>query len=68
MVWDSTAYRLVLYGELEENIKGGANEVLLELQRQLTDTTIGATADITKQDPSPKRPGWRSFSIEVRFK
>jgi hypothetical protein len=68
VTWDTVAYRLAVHGEIEENIKGGPNEILLDLKNQLADSAIGTTAEITRQDPSPKRPGWRSFTIEVKFK
>lgn len=68
LTWDTTTYRLTIHGEIEENIKGGANEILLDLNNQLADAAIGTTAEIVRQDASPKRPGWRSFSIEVKFK
>jgi cell division ATPase FtsA len=65
--WEVPRYRLALYGEIEENIRGGANETLVEIGRQLTDPNVPSDAKISRQDPSTKRPGWRAFTIEVTF-
>jgi hypothetical protein len=65
--WESPRYKLVVSGEVDENLKGGAQEVLQDLKGQLTDPIAGTSAEVQRQDPSPKRPGWRAFSIEVTF-
>jgi exonuclease VII small subunit len=65
--WEGPSYRIQIYGEIDENIKGGPNELLLEMKRQLTDPATGTTADILIHDASQKRPGWHRFQIEVKL-
>jgi hypothetical protein len=51
---------------VDENIRGGAKEILNALKDQLSDSSRGVRAALKSQRPSDK-PGWRAFEIEVAF-
>lgn len=64
--WPSGVRSLVVAGDVDENIRGGAREALIALRDQLTDASRGVRASIRSQRAS-SRPGWRSFELVVDF-
>jgi hypothetical protein len=64
--WPSASRVVTLTGEVDENIRGGAKEILNALKDQLSDSSRGVRAALKSQRPSDK-PGWRLFEIEVAF-
>jgi Tfp pilus assembly PilM family ATPase len=65
--WEVTIPRMAIYGEVDENIKGGANETLMDMSRKLADPSNRVTCGPPWQGPSEERPGWRVFRIPVNF-
>lgn len=64
--WPAPARAIVVSGEVDENIRGGAREALRALRDQLADPPRGVRASIQSQRASEK-PGWRAFEILVEF-
>lgn len=64
--WPAPARAIVVAGEVDENIRGGAREALRALRDQLADPPRGVRASIQSQRASEK-PGWRVFEILVEF-
>lgn len=66
-VWEVTIPRMAIHGEVDENVKGGANETLMEMSRKLSDPSNRVTCGPPWQGPSEERPGWRVFRIPINF-
>src|SRR5579859_160511 len=64
--WPSFGRVISLTGEIDENIRGGAQAALNTLRDQLSDASRGVRASIQKQKASDK-PGWRQFEVEIAF-
>jgi type IV pilus assembly protein PilM len=64
--WPASARAVLVAGEVDENIRGGALEALNGIRDQLTDPSRGVKASILPQRPSDRR-GWRVFEILVSF-
>ncbi|HEX7900636.1 MAG TPA: pilus assembly protein PilM [Planctomycetota bacterium] len=65
--WPAGVRSLTVYGDVDENIRGGEPRKALNLLRdQLTDASRGMRATLQNQK-SADRPGWRSFEILVTF-
>jgi type IV pilus assembly protein PilM len=65
--WPAGTRTLTVYGEVDENIRGGEpRKALNALREQLTDASRGMRATLQNQK-SADRPGWRSFEILVTF-
>lgn len=66
-VWEVSIPRMAIHGEVDENIKGGANETLMEMSRQLSDPSNRVMCGPPWQGPSEERPGWRVFRLPIHF-
>ncbi len=64
--WPAGPRGVLVSGEVDENIRGGAKEALNAIRDQLSDPTRGVRAAIQAQRPSDK-PGWRRFEIMIAF-
>lgn len=65
--WPAGVRSFVVYGEVDENIRGGEpRKALNALREQLSDPSRGMRAALQNQK-SADRPGWRSFEIVVTF-
>jgi type IV pilus assembly protein PilM len=64
--WPSFGRVILLTGEIDENIRGGARDALNAVRDQLTDASRGVKASIQNQKASDK-PGWRLFEIVIAF-
>lgn len=64
--WPAPPRAIVVAGEVDENIRGGAREALRALRDQLSDPPRGVKASIQSQRAGEK-PGWRAFEILVQF-
>jgi type IV pilus assembly protein PilM len=62
--WSSSARVVVLGGEIDESIRGGARDALNAIRDQLADGSRGIKATIQSQRASDKA-GWRQFEIVV---
>ncbi len=62
--WASAQRALLLVGEIDESIRGGAREALNVIREQLTDSSRGIKASLQNQKASDKA-GWRRFEIVV---
>lgn len=62
--WASAQRSLLLVGEIDESIRGGAREALNLIREQLTDSSRGIKASLQNQKASDKA-GWRRFEIVV---
>jgi hypothetical protein len=64
--WPAPPKSIVVAGEVDENIRGGAREALRALRDQLADPPRGVKASIQSQRAGEKA-GWRAFEILVQF-
>jgi type IV pilus assembly protein PilM len=64
--WPAGPRGVLVSGEVDENIRGGARETLNAIRDQLSDPSRGVRAAIQAQKPSDK-PGWRRFEILITF-
>lgn len=62
--WASAQRALLLVGDIDESIRGGAREALNVIREQLTDSSRGIKATLQNQKASDKA-GWRRFEIVV---
>jgi type IV pilus assembly protein PilM len=65
--WVVPGRTVLVVGEVDENIRGGARDALNAVKDQLSDASRGVKAEITKQRASDQKPGWRQFEIAVTF-
>lgn len=64
--WPSFGRVIVMNGEIDENIRGGAMDALKALREQLSDASRGVRASLQNQRASDK-PGWRQFELVIAF-
>jgi hypothetical protein len=64
--WPAFGRVIVLTGEIDENIRGGPRDALMNLRDQLSDASRGVRAALQNQKASDK-PGWRQFEIVITF-
>jgi hypothetical protein len=65
--WEAPSKGIQIEGEIDENVKGGANPALDAIRTQLIDPSRGVSAELASQEPARDKPGWRVFRIVVRF-
>jgi hypothetical protein len=62
--WTSASRTVVVVGEIDEAIRGGAREALNAIRDQLSDASRGVKAVVQNQRASDKA-GWRQFEIVI---